>query len=162
MWRGRSPVLVAGLLLALAAPARSAARENRGGMLLSTGVSQQSDAVLAGLGGAWRYWFVGADLGAQVGMGVDFWILRPSLHALVEGRLGDFRGYLLAGPSALVYRTRGPYRDFCEKARLDCDETVVGLDIGAGVGWSWIGAEAYLGTGELPLVTAVAKATWLF
>ena len=160
--RSAGRFLAALAVVALATPALPATREQRGGILLTTGISQQSDAVVAGLGGAWRYWFVGADLGAHAGMGVDFWILRPSLHAIAQARVDDFRLYALLGPSFLVYRTRGPYAEFCEKARLDCDTVVFGLDVGAGVGWNWIGAEAYFGTGELPLLTAVAKATWLF
>lgn len=147
------------ITLALATPARA---EHRGGLLFTTGLAQKSDAVVAGAGGAWRWRFLGVDLAAQVGLGIDFWIVRPSLHAIAEARFFDFEVHALGGPSILAYRTRGAYAEFCEKAKLECDQVEWGFDVGLGLGWSFLSLEAYLGTGELPLATVVGKATWLF
>jgi hypothetical protein len=152
------------VLLGVASLGASAPAEegNRGGIVALAGVAQQSDAAVVGVGGAWRYRFLGADLAAQAGVGLDFWVLRPSLHAIVEARLSGFVIYALGGPSLLFYRTRGGYAEFCEKADLDCDTVVFGLDLGLGLGLGWLTLEGYYGTGELPLMTLVGKATWLF
>ncbi len=120
------------------------------------GVALQSDQYVTGLDVGMRRLpipFVEARSITLGGIGADFFTLRQSLHAELVFR---FRRAWLAfggGPSLLYFAPRGDFATFCDKTGLDCDGWDVGFDLGVSVGWSWLGADLFLGTGDLPLVT---------
>ena len=153
------------LLVGAALVAPDVANADRAGVVVTAGISQKSDQLMLGVGGTWHgigFELLAVDLVAQVGVGVDFMTVRPALHLVLDTAIDDFRLYPIVGPSLLIYRARGDYARFCAKVDLACDRVDWGFDLGLGLGWRWLTLETTYGTGALPLITAVGKATWLF
>lgn len=88
------------------------------------------------------------------GAAAEHFVARLSIHARFTLRAGDFRFYPLLGPGLYAYAPRGRFAEWCDKLQLgECRGVDLGLEAGLGLGWRFVGFEAYLGTGPLPLVT---------
>jgi hypothetical protein len=149
------------VVLALAAPA--AARPVRVSLGGSGGVALQSDqyvlgphATFEGLGLP----FLDARVRVLGGIGPDYLTLHPAIHARLRLEIRSFRLYALGGGSLYAYRPRGGLAKFCDKATIDCSDVAIGFDLGAGAGWRWLEADVVVGTGDLPLWTFTAGASF--
>jgi len=103
--------------------------------------------------------FVELDAMVLAGMATEHWTLRISAHLKLIISAGDFRFFPLLGPAAFVYQPRGQFADWCDKLDLECSSSAFGMELGLGAGWRALGVEAYLSTGELPLLTILGSVT---
>lgn len=105
--------------------------------------------------------FLQLDVMVLAGMATEHWTLRVSAHLSLVMSAGDFRFFPLVGPAGFIYRPRGAFADWCEKLQLDaCGGSAFGMELGLGAGWRALGIEAYLSTGELPLLTVLGSVTF--
>ena len=128
------------------------------------GVSLQNDQYLGGVHAGARglgVGFLDAQARVTVGVGADFYMVRPAVHLQPRLQMGDARLYLLLGGSLNVYTARGGYATFCDKVELDCGGVSAGLDIGLGGGWRWLGGDVVFATGDLPLWTFTMNVTYV-
>ena len=138
----------------LGAPSEELGRAELGAGL---GFGHQTEMWLFGLRGGvrgigTRYLEAAATL--LGGVAAEHFVARLSIHARFTLSAGDFRFYPLLGPGLYGYAPRGRFAEWCDKLQLsECRGVDLGLEAGLGVGWRFVGLEAYLGTGPLPLAT---------
>jgi hypothetical protein len=153
-------------LLALVLCAPSAAGAD-GPVVLAVGadggVALQSDQYVLGPRVAARaaaFPYAQLEVVALAGLGPDHFHARSSLRLRPRLEIQGVHASLIAGASLHRYIARGPFATFCDKADLDCSDTVFGWELGLGLGYRWAGVDLVVATGEVPLYTLTGGVTF--
>jgi hypothetical protein len=125
-------------------------------------------------------WLVGGHLRASVpclgglgygptltlGLGGNYLTLKSSgrLDYLIWfDRAKVFGIYPAVGASALFYIPVGGFARFCNRTGLyECYGKELGLEVGVGLRYRWLGADAFIGFGGLPVLTIMVGAWFPF
>lgn len=132
---------------------------------LLVGASMQADQLVTGLSFAARglgVGFVELEARLSVGFGGRVAAVRAALNLSLAFERADFRARLLLGGAVVGYQAIGAFAEWCNKAEVECGETYGGLEIGLGVGWSFLSVDAIVGSGQLPRFSLLVGATWVF
>jgi hypothetical protein len=117
------------------------------------GASIQTDQLVAGLSFAVRglgVSFVEIDARLLAGLGGRYAALRAGLDLSLALAIDPFRIRALIGAAVARYEPIGDFAQWCDKTDVACGQTAGGLELGLGVGWSFLSLDAILGAGELP------------
>lgn len=106
--------------------------------------------------------FVEVEATVLGGVAAEHVTLRAAVHGRLVVRSDGWRVYPLIGGALYAYEPRGRFAEWCDKLQLDCGGLGGGLELGLGGGFRGLALEAYLATGELPLLTLLGSASVVF
>jgi hypothetical protein len=100
----------------------------------------------------------------MIGVGGNYLTLRSSGRLDYMWWLDDahvFGIFPAVGASVLYYMPVGPFASFCDRTDLDeCWGYEVGTELGGGIRYRQLGVDAFVGFGELPVVTIMASVSF--